>query len=84
MSSIIETPVLRTMEPADRSATEAYGRELRAEFRENARNMQAATVFANVAAYLACVEKCRELYREISEVEVALMRGLLPHPKEVA
>lgn len=76
--SVMVVSLGRKMDLTEYKSTEAYASRLRKDFHEQAEVMRAAKVFGNVKVYLRCVERIRELYRELAEVEVALMTGILP------
>lgn len=67
-----------TMSVTERAATEAYAADLRAEFGRNVKVMNGARTFRNLEAYKRWYGISRETYRELAEVEVALITGILP------
>lgn len=66
------------MSASDRAATCAYLKDLEREFRENSITLFAARDTDDRNVYLGCSNRSQSLYREISEVKVALERGVLP------
>jgi hypothetical protein len=66
------------MTPADRQATELYAEALESEFGENTIMLFTARDLDDVDGYRFYSDKNAVLYRELSEVEVALKTGRIP------
>lgn len=66
------------MSASDRLATVAYLKDLQQEFAQNTVCLFAARAADDMPAYWGISDRSASLYREITEVEVALGVGVLP------
>lgn len=69
---------MTVMTAADRQAVELYAADLQREFDRNYELIYTARALGDKDAYIVHSDKVAALYRELSEIRVALKTGPLP------